>query len=228
MSVRSIHRLTPGVGPPQNMESTEQSILEDSLDWPELKRGDDAAWRTFFERFDTRIRDVLNWRKWGFEAGVRDELFHEIRGELTRSLHRYRGDCPLTQFIKRICVNRCIDRIRRAVRERSLIAPPLPERDGEPAREAEAVAGASYDPVRQIVMAEQAAGLQALLGRLDATCVAAIRLFYVEGLAYKDIAERLDISINTVGSRLAKCLEKLRGMARHDVFFRDEIIGPRD
>ena len=32
----------------------------------------------------------------------------------------------------------------------------------------------------------------------------AIRLFYLDGMAYKEIAGKLGIAVNTVGSRLAK------------------------
>jgi RNA polymerase sigma factor (sigma-70 family) len=34
--------------------------------------------------------------------------------------------------------------------------------------------------------------------------------FYVEGLSYKDMAERQGVTVNTVGSRLSRCLDKLK------------------
>jgi RNA polymerase sigma factor (sigma-70 family) len=86
-------------------------------------------------------------------------------------------------------------------------------------------AGPSFDPVREILVEERARALRGVLARLDETCAKAIGLFYMDGVAYKDMAEMLSISINTVGARLSKCLDKLRGMALNDAQLGDEPAG---
>ena len=79
-------------------------------------------------------------------------------------------------------------------------------------------AGPEYDPVQIVRQAERAAELRAALGRMEAACREGLRQFYFEGLSYKAMAARQGVSINTVGSRLSRCLDKLRsGMGRDGV-----------
>ena len=50
----------------------------------------------------------------------------------------------------------------------------------------------------------------------------------VDGAAVEQMADELGISINTVGSRLAKCLEKMRKMLSSDAFFGEDFRLPDD
>jgi RNA polymerase sigma factor (sigma-70 family) len=48
------------------------------------------------------------------------------------------------------------------------------------------------------------------LAQLDEASQACLRQFYVEGLSYKDMAAQQSVAVNTVGSRLSRCLDRLR------------------
>ena len=72
------------------------------------------------------------------------------------------------------------------------------------------------DPIRSVILSERASLLRKILESIDKTCQTAIQMFYIQSLSYKEISEHLGIAVNTVGSRLAKCLNKLRGLIKSD------------
>ncbi len=59
--------------------------------------------------------------------------------------------------------------------------------------------------------------LHALLGRLDPDQRACIVLREIEGLHYKEIADALDVNINTVRSRLKRAREALAALGKKEV-----------
>jgi RNA polymerase sigma-70 factor, ECF subfamily len=106
----------------------------------------------------------------------------------------------LRAWLVSILRNAFIDRIRRrAVTFEPLAesgdarAPAAPESEPEPAW-----AGVSIAEVR------------AALGALDADQRQAFELHYLEGLSYRDVAERMSIPQNTVASRLFRARKALR------------------
>ena len=177
-----------------------------------LKTGDSRAWDVFFNQHDSLIRSVVAWTKWRFQAHTCDDIAQQVRVDLTRAIPTFRGESSLANFVKRICVRRCIDQVRREVRHRGLFASDTFVGDDEETKQIEFPAGPEFDPVHVILRAEQAKALASLIDQLDELCRTAIRQFYVEDLSYVEIAQRNGITVNTVGSRLSKCLNKLRGL----------------
>ncbi len=194
-----------------------------------LAAGENAAWAAFFKDFDPLIRSVTTWSKWRFAPDVQEDIAQQVRTELMKSGAGLAEKKDLDSFIKKICVRRCIDEVRRQVRQRNRFVSLTPVRTGDgDLLEYPIKAGEEWDPVRTILLTERARALDGLLRQLDATCVTAIRHFYLEGLAYKAIAERLKIAVNTVGSRLAKCLDKLKGLAAKDSALGEDLAVPVD
>jgi RNA polymerase sigma factor (sigma-70 family) len=201
---------------------------QSDIDFEALRANDESAWTRFFEEFDPLITSVVRWSKWHFDHSTQDDMAQDIRAELLRCAVNFRADSSLRYFIKRICINRCIDRIRRQVRERAhVVSITYDGRDGE-THDRDTPAPDSFDPVRLVVAHESAIAVKRLLVKLDTTCSDAIKMFYMKGMSYKDMAAHLNISTNTVGSRLAKCLEKLRKSATHDTFLGEEMCAHSD
>jgi RNA polymerase sigma-70 factor (ECF subfamily) len=164
----------------------------------------------FFKEHDPLIRSVVSWSKWHFDAFVREDIAQKARRDLARALPSYRGKARIESFVKTICIRRCIDEVRRQVREHEVVVP-LARRDEEGNwRVPDLPAGEEFDPVRTVELAERARALRQVMEAMDTTCRAAVRAFYLEGLSYREISDRLGITVNTVGSRLAKCLKKMR------------------
>jgi RNA polymerase sigma-70 factor (ECF subfamily) len=196
---------------------SETAFIED------LREGNDRAWEDFFRRHDALIQSVTSWSKWHFDPVVRDDIAQKIRAELPRSIGQFKGDSSLEYFVKQISIRRCIDEVRRQVRNKGrFVSTTVEEEDGE-SRELQLEAGPDFDPVQVILKTERARSLRRVLEELDETCRAAIRQFYLEDLSYKEMAEANGITVNTVGSRLSKCLNKLRGMLAEKSESREDI-----
>lgn len=186
-----------------------------------MKKGDETAWNAFFSEYDPLIRSIVAWPKWHFEIHVREDLAQTVRTEVHRCISNLKQEAQLKAFVKRICVNRCIDEVRRQVRERQVLQPMAVKLEDGEWKEIDPGAGPEFDPVTTVIAAEKAADLKRALDGLESPCQTAIRQFYVEECSYKEMAEKEGISINTVGSRLARCLEKLRKLMKQDPAFAD-------
>lgn len=188
-------------------ESPDQSC---PVDLAALQAGDDAAWDVFFAEYDGVIRAVVAWRKWHFAPHDRDDVLQNIRISLVKSLSSLRESDRMRSFVRRISVNRCIDEVRRQVRQREHLTPLGHwNHDGE-WEQNDVEADERYDPLRDVLASERAFRLRELLATMDEVCRDAVRQFYMEGITYHEMSKRQGVTVNTIGSRLSRCLEKLR------------------
>jgi RNA polymerase sigma-70 factor (ECF subfamily) len=123
-----------------------------------------------------------------------EDLAQEVFLQLYRSLQGIGSDAHLAFWLRKVAVNRAIDRIRQEARY-----------DNEPLTEAASIVedSAGADPLLQRRMAE-------LVSQLPPAARAVVVLRYQEDLDPADIASTLDMSINTVKSHLKRSLTSLR------------------
>ena len=123
-----------------------------------------------------------------------EDLAQEVFLQLYRSLDGIGSDAHLAFWLRKVAVNRAIDRIRQETRY-----------DNEPLTEAASVVGETgdTDPLLQRRMAE-------LVSQLPPAARAVVVLRYQEDLDPVDIASTLDMPINTVKSHLKRSLTSLR------------------
>jgi RNA polymerase sigma-70 factor (ECF subfamily) len=123
-----------------------------------------------------------------------EDLAQEVFLQLYRSLDAIDSDMHLTFWLRKVAVNRAIDRMRQEARH-----------DDEPLTEAAALVAETVegDPLLERRMAE-------LLAHLAPAARAVVVLRYQEDLDPTDIASTLDMSINTVKSHLKRSLALLR------------------
>ena len=123
-----------------------------------------------------------------------EDLAQEVFLQLYRSLDSIDSDSHLAFWLRKVTVNRSIDRIRQESRHES-----------EALVEADAVAveTSDSDPLLQRRMAE-------LVAQLPPAARAVVVLRYQEDLDPTEIASTLDMSINTVKSHLKRSLTALR------------------
>ncbi len=123
-----------------------------------------------------------------------EDLAQEVFLQLYRSLEGIGSDAHLAFWLRKVAVNRAIDRIRQEARY-----------DNEPLTEAASVVGETgdTDPLLQRRMAE-------LVSQLPPAARAVVVLRYQEDLDPVDIASTLDMPINTVKSHLKRSLTSLR------------------
>ena len=134
-----------------------------------------------------------------------EDLAQEVFLQLYRALDSIDSDTHLAFWLRKVAVNRAIDRMRQESRH-----------DNQPLTEAEAVAeeSAEGDPLLQRRMAE-------LLAQLPPAARAVVVLRYQEDLDPVDIASTLDMSINTVKSHLKRSLTLLRARVQGTAIVED-------
>jgi len=191
-------------------------LLEaDRPDLEALKNGVEKAWARFFLQFDREIRAIAAWPKWRFDVHTREDVVQIIKLAIIKSIKNLKSEQALRAFVRKICVHRCIDMLRKRLREQGRLLPLGHYSDDGVWEDVDVVAGDEFDPVSTLLRAERVIIVRAALARMDAPCQQMIRQFYVENRSYREIAESEGISINTVGSRLSRCLNKIRPLLKN-------------
>jgi RNA polymerase sigma-70 factor (ECF subfamily) len=182
----------------------------------ELRANDPRAWTRFFAAYDPLIRSIAGWPRWHFDPHTREDAVQTIKLGVVHSIGQLQSAAALTAFVRRIAVNRCIDLLRKQLRLQARQRPLGWFNADGTWEEPDTPAGVAYDPVQALQRAERAALLRRAMQRLDETERRCLLQFYAEGLSYREMAERQGVAVNTVGSRLSRCLDKLRGLLDRD------------
>jgi RNA polymerase sigma-70 factor (ECF subfamily) len=134
-----------------------------------------------------------------------EDLAQEVFLQLYRGLDNIESDTHLAFWLRKVAMNRAIDRMRHESHH-----------DSEPLTEAAAIADhvAEDDPLLQRRMAE-------LVAQLPPAARAVVVLRYQEDLDPTDIASTLDMSINTVKSHLKRSLTLLRARVQGTAIVED-------
>jgi RNA polymerase sigma-70 factor, ECF subfamily len=154
--------------------------------------GEAAAFAALVRRYQ-RIVFSIALRMLGDRHRAED-LAQEVFLQLYRSLEGIGSDAHLAFWLRKVAVNRAIDRIRQEARY-----------DNEPLTEAASIVEetGNADPLLQRRMAD-------LVSQLPPAARAVVVLRYQEDLDPADIASTLDMPINTVKSHLKRSLTSLR------------------
>lgn len=136
------------------------------------------------------------------------DLTQEAFIRLFRALPQYNGESRFTTWLYRLVVNMCRDELRRRGRQVP-VAPPAPEEE-----EADLVAGVADDdrwahPEQALDSREVRDQVRQALGQLEEHYRLVLTLYYFDEMKYTDIAEVLDIPLNTVKSHIRRGKERL-------------------
>jgi RNA polymerase sigma-70 factor (ECF subfamily) len=181
-----------------------------------LSAGDPDAWSDFIARYRRLIFSAIHRANSRFGADwddtVLDELFEEALYKLLRrngrALRSWKGDCKLETWIYRIVRNVCIDRLRKEGRRREVQEP-----DGG-IGELRGLADPRDRRDSDLRMSLE----QAIDTALSAREAMAVRLIYFEGFTYREVADRMGVSVGAMSGLVYRALAKLRsdgGVARH-------------
>ena len=138
------------------------------------------------------------------------DLTQEAFVRLLRVLPQYNGESRFTTWLYRMVVNLGRDELRRRGRQVPLVVPVEPY-DDEAVDPLSSVASDDRwgDPVRALGDAELHDAVRRALQQLEPQYRVALTLFYFEDLKYTDIAEILDVPLNTVKSHIRRGKERL-------------------
>lgn len=156
--------------------------------------GDQSAFRTLVNKHKDKVRNLI-YLTLGDSEFV-DDISQDVFISVLHKLPEFRFESKFTTWLYRITVNKCRDYLRKK-RVRSIFIP-LQDRDHEPSTKFRAE---SID-IPQLVRK----AIEKLPDKLK------IPLIHrdIEGLSYKEIADKLDCEVGTVKSRIFRARETLK------------------
>ncbi|HWO59797.1 MAG TPA: sigma-70 family RNA polymerase sigma factor [Umezawaea sp.] len=175
-----------------------------------IARGDAAAW----ERLVTHHERLL----WSVARGFRlpdaetEDVVQTTWLKLLENVDRIKDPERLAGWLATTTRNECLQRLRRARRERV---------DLEPDSAADLPAA---DPAvdHGLLLAERDAALWRAVDRLPEQCRQLLRVLSTSpGLSYAEVATLLDIPIGSIGPRRGRCFAQLHTLVRDDT-----LLGP--
>ncbi len=179
-----------------------------------------TGWELCCTQYEPLIRAIVHWSKWNFTDEVRQDIGQNIRVHLHTALPRFRQESSLAWYIKKIAMNQCISEVRRQRRTRSLMTSTFQKTADGIWKEMEFANPDAPDPYYETGRKEIFRFVHTAVQTLNSTCRDGISMFYMQQLSYQEMSERLGIAVNTVGSRLSKCLDKLHNELRRDPAFK--------
>ena len=176
-----------------------------------LKRGDAAAFEKLVNERSGEIYGLL-YRLTENGEEARD-LTQETFLRAFQSIGHFRGEADLRTWIYRIAINQARNRWRwwRRRRREATVSIDEPEiGGGRLGLVATLKSPTARDPEQHTLQNERERALQKALSGLRRIYREAVVLRDIEGFAYEEIANTLNISVGTVKSRLARGRQELR------------------
>jgi RNA polymerase sigma-70 factor, ECF subfamily len=163
------------------------------------RRGDDAAWRTLYDRYAPIVYRFVS--AFGVPPEERDDACQEVFVAVYRSLGRFRGEARLSTWIYRIAARHAARTARRR-RVRGLLSTLLVREPSPPP---------APDPSER---SERLQVLDALMAKLSPKKRLVLVLFEIEGLPIEEVARVAGCPENTAWSRLHYARAELMAMAK--------------
>jgi len=198
---------------PTNLPCSDKEVLH------AIREKGAGGWELFCNQFDPLICSITEWPKWNFSKEEQQDVRQDIYVQLQTALPNFQQKCSLKWFIKKIGMHQCVNEVRRQIRWRTVMTPTMQKTANGEWCEMEFKNGSAPNPHHEILKKERLLALSTAMGALKTTCKNSIVLFYVQNLSYREMAERLGVSVNTIGSRLSKCLDKLQRELRQTPLF---------
>jgi len=185
-------------------------VPDDELVIARAQKGDMAAMETLYRAYEVPVYNLG--RRLLTRPEEAEEILQETFLEVFRSLKRFRGDCPLGPWIRKIAVSKALLRIRsRASKPEA----PFPEDEVLDPRETASSrfgeAGALLDRLK----------LEAALTRLPEVTRSVVWLHDVEGYTHEEIAALMKKTASFSKSQLARAHARLRELLSP---FAEEVV----
>lgn len=181
----------------------------------QYKQGDGLAFRALVDRYAAPLYNLAyRLLRDPMEA---ENIAQETFLRILLSLDRLRLDQPIKPYLFRVAINLCRDTARK---KRPLLFSDLDSaamRADNPDSEttSESIGDDTPMPWEQLEQAELRARLAAAMDALPTRYQLVINLKYVEDFSYEEIAQTLDMPLNTVRTHLRRAKQELRQTLVH-------------
>ncbi len=174
-----------------------------------LRAGDPLAFEQLVNRYSPEIYGLL-YRITKDPEEARD-ITQETFIRAFKAISKFRGDASIKTWLYRIAINQSRNRYRWWKRRKKDKTVSLDDNTGSVERPlCDVIPGDSLTPEQDALRREQGRLMQIAISELPEHFREAVVLCDVQGFAYEEIAEILEINIGTVKSRISRGRRELR------------------
>jgi len=188
--------------------ATDQQVVELAL------KGRETAYRELLRRYERPVLSLIH--RMVRDRELAEDLAQDTFVKVLNALDRYRPEFKFSSWIFKIAHNTALDSLRkREVHTLSLDGAP----DAVSAEAQEAtrpmVASDEQSPAEFTEGRELGVHIEGAIARLRPEYATAVTLYHMEGLAYEEIAETMDLPLGTVKTFIHRARKELREHLAH-------------
>ena len=174
-----------------------------------MSNGQALSFSSVYDEFYTKILNYLKRLVGEFEA---EEVAQIVFEKISRNLNSFKRDSKLSTWIYRVATNTALDRLKSQSFKHSFAGPLAPLSLGLPEVELPVSSTNSTldSPDKKVIRNEMSECVREFVDRLPSDYRTIIVLNELEGLTNKEIAEVLEISIDTAKIRLHRARKRLK------------------
>lgn len=178
------------------------------------RRGEEAGYRELIRRYQRPIFSLIF--RMVRDRELAEDLAQETFIKVLNAVDSYRPEFKFSSWIFKIANNAAIDHLRRRELD-TLSLDGSPHADSPDAVEATAlqIGDTQESPLEAVESIELGKHIEAAIARLRPEYRSCILLRHVEGRAYEEIAEILDLPLGTVKTYIHRARNELRQMLAH-------------
>jgi RNA polymerase sigma-70 factor, ECF subfamily len=178
------------------------------------REGREAAYRELIRRYERPVFSLV--LRMVRDRQLAEDLSQETFIKALNAISSYRSEYKFSSWIFKIANNAAIDHLRRRELDTlSLDGAPHAATPDEIEATALQVGDKSETPLEELEARELGTAIEKAIGRLRPEYRACILLRHVEGLAYEEIAQSLDLPLGTVKTYIHRARHELRDMLAH-------------
>jgi RNA polymerase sigma-70 factor, ECF subfamily len=197
--------------------------MPEGLEWPRLtdqevvllaRSGREAAYRELVRRYERPVFALLY--RMVRDRELAEDLAQETFVKALNAIESYRPEFKFSSWIFKIANNAAIDHLRRRELD-TLSLDGSPHAETPEAMQATAlqIGARQESPLDEVEARELGGTIEAAIGRLRPEYRSCILLRHVEGRAYEEIAEILDLPLGTVKTYIHRARNELRLALAH-------------
>ena len=195
-------------------EPIEWARLSDQEVVLQAREGREAAYRELIRRYERPIFALIF--RMVRDRELAEDLSQETFVKALNAIASYRPEFKFSSWIFKIANNAAIDHLRRRELD-TLSLEGSPHAATPEAMQATAlqIGNREESPLEAVEARELGGAIEAAIGRLRPEYRSCILLRHVEGRAYEEIAEILDLPLGTVKTYIHRARNELRQMLAH-------------
>jgi len=174
------------------------------------KQGHDAAFRELVRRYERPVFSLLY--RMVRDRALAEDLAQETFIKVLNGIRSYNPEFKFSSWIFKIANNAAIDHLRkRSIETLSLDGSPHARTPDEIEATTIQLGDHAESPLDEVEARELGGAIERAIARLRPEYRACIMLRHVEGYAYEEIAEMLELPLGTVKTYIHRARNELRG-----------------